>query len=311
MRNIELIIKAARRQTDNEEYDDSTGLSQDQLIQFANDAQDDLIEGIQSTWPQSFLLVKNIDIVVNQEAYDLPSDTFMMSRVAHVEYSKSGNERDFYPLKQGTISERLSGYSAEPSFYIRLNNQVLLQPKPQSIGAILRVTYQKALPRLDYRLGKIGSVTTVGSAITALTLDTSVPIYSDQLLEEEYFTVVDANGLVTMRSIPISAVDETSGVISLGAFSFVSGETISTGSYVVRGKYSTTHSYLTDNCERYLSEYIAYKIYRRDSSNDSPGQKDELDTTKATVIQSFSVPEHDILTIPVLDGNYLTEDDWS
>lgn len=308
MRRIDLILEAARRQTDNVEYDASSGLSQDQLIQFANDGQDDLVEAILSEFPLSFTEEIEISLVADQEEYELPRDCFMGSRVIKVEYSHSGLSRDYYKLDLGTISERVAGYSADPSFYIRKNKSVLLQPKPQKSGALIRVTYQKAFPRLDYRLARVGSVTTSGSSITALTLDTSYPIFDTQLLEEEYVCIVDKNGLVKMQAIPLTAVDVSTGVCTIDTFSFQTGESIAANDYVVRGKYTTTHSYLTDNCERYLYQYVSWKILKRDSSNDSPEQGQELEMTKMQVVRSFAIPEQDTSTVPILDSQFLMDD---
>lgn len=309
MRSLELLLTAVRRETDNLDFDSTTGIQDDEIIQYANDAQDEILSQIHMQHPLTLVKESVIDLTQDTEAVDLPFDVFLGERIVNVMYSQTGNQRDYYQLKKGSPAERFSGFSAEPSFYIRRGGQILLQPPPQAIGAKLRIIYQKALPRLDIRLAKIGAVTTVGSAITALTLDTSFPIKSDELVEEEFFTVFSQDGTVTMKSIPISSVDETVGTVTLGSFTFEDGETIAAGDYVGRGKNTTSVSQLPDICERYLLAFMCWKILKRDSSDDAMTKLTELTAISQTIVDSFKEPDDDVDYIPIIDNQFL-DDGW-
>jgi hypothetical protein len=88
-------------------------------------------------------------------------------------------------LKKGSLKERLNGPSGNPSFYIRRNSQLLIQPIPQQAG-LLRVNYQQTLPKLDTRRAQVGIVVLGANSISSLTLDTTQDIDSTALLSENY-----------------------------------------------------------------------------------------------------------------------------
>ena len=307
MRRLQLLINAARRQTDNEDYDSSSGISDEEFIQYANDAQDDILAAIHLQFPMSLVKESTITLINGQESYDLPSDIFLNSRLVNVEFAPTGNLREYYKLKEGTLSERFTGYSADPSFYIRRSGSILLQPTPKT--GFARINYQYNVPRLDIRLAKVGAVTLATSSITSLTFDTSYTLKDDQILEEEYFSVVSKDGVVKMQSIPISSIDVSTGVVTIVAgFTFDTGETIAVGDYICRGKYGTTHSQLPDICEQYIYKFLSWKILKRDSSGDSREQTEELLMTKNIIVESFKLPDGDVSYIPIIDSSYLDDD---
>lgn len=309
MRRIELIINQSRRDTDNTEFSDTTGLSDDDFLQWANDGQERLQSLILGAVDSVFEDEKIIQCVAGQEAYDIPDDAFLSDRITMVEVSVSGSGRDYYELRQASRRERLSGQTSVPSFYIRRNNQILLQPKPESSASLLRVTYQKRLPKLDKRRAKVASVSLASDTITSLTLDTTISIDRTQLLEEDYVTVADKDGVIKMKNIPVTDIDETTGVVTVDAsFTFEDGETIAAGDYLLRGPRSTTHSQMDDNCERYLLAYMSWKAQHKDSNSDLFEQSEESKAMEADILASFSEPDADVDYVPILDGSFLDTD---
>lgn len=309
MRAIELLITQSRRETENEEFTDTTGISDEEFIEFANRAQSRIQTGISLLFPDLFLEEKEIDAVINQEDYAIPLDAFLGSRVELVEYSPDGTQSGYYNLDKGSKKERLSGVSSTPSFYIRRSGFILLQPAPQQAGTI-RITYQKSLPKIDKRRAQVSAVTLTSNSITSLTLDTTQEIDDVALLEENYITVIDKNGVIKMKEIPITAISTSSGAVTVEAgFTFESGETIAVGDYVVRGKEASTHSQLPDVCQPFLIAYMNWKALFRDSSNDSVEQNQELKELMNEILASYGDPDGDVNRVPILTGDYLSSDD--
>lgn len=309
MRYLQLLINQSRRATDNVEFTSTSGIQEEEFIQYFNDSNIRLHSLITQKNPGIFQAESTINAIHGQEAYDIPSDALLGNMLVHVEYANSGMPRGYITLKQGQLPERFSGVSSHPSFYIRRSGQILLQPAPDDNGTI-RITYIQAPPRLDLRRGTVGSVSLSGNSIASLALNPTLNIDRTALLEENYLTVVDKNGIIKMKNIPFTAINETTGVVTVDpGFSFESGETISTGNYVVRGNRSTTNSNLPEICERYLIEYVNIKILNRDSSDDAIGQSAILTAIQEEILATFSEPDKDPDFVTILDGQYLLSGD--
>lgn len=304
MRRIDQLINVSRSNTDNVEFTDSTGISDEQFIEFANFGQDDLLEQIQLNHPDLLIKEKEIQAASGTETYSFPGDLFMGCRLQKVEYSPTGLSTDYYNLVKYTLQERFTGTSSDPVGYIRRGTSILLEPRPSSSGKI-RLTYQYQIPRLDKRRAKVSAVTLGASTITSLTFDTTETIDDTELLDWGYMTIVDSDGVVKMRAIKIDSINTTSGAVTVNAsFAFESGETIAVGDYAVAGKLSSTHSALPDNCERYLIQYMDYKAFKQDSAADSSEARDELIVIRDSIVQSFAQPESTIQGIPYISNEY-------
>jgi hypothetical protein len=203
------------------------------------------------------------------------------------------------------VKERINGLAGNPAYYIRQGSSVIMQPPPQN-GGFLRMTYQKTIPVLDKKRGTVASATLGVNTITSLVLDTTTELDATALEEQNFITIVDKNGLVKMRYIPIDGVDSSTGVVTVSSgFVFESGETIEAGDYAVRGKYASTHSQLPDICEKYLLEYCNMRIFVRDSSTDQAELAALMQKIEATLKQAFAEPDNDPDRIPIIDPSFL------
>lgn len=309
-RIIDRLIEQVRRSTDNQDYTETSGIQTDEILQYFNDGQDELQTIICSLFRDLFQVEKVYTVTPGQEAYSIPFDAFLNERVDVVEYSPSGNAKDYYHVKQGFIRERLNSERGDPVFYIRRSGEILLQPAPQSAG-LLRVTYQKKASRLDIKRGVVSSVTLSGSSVTSLFLDPLEMIDDDALVGEGFISVVDYNGTQKMRNIPISAVNTTTGEVSIrSGFTFEDGETISVGDCVVAGYHSSTHSTLPDQCEKYLLEYVAMRLSMRDSSVDTAEIGALLQKVEATLTTAFAQPDGDVKLVPIINTQFLIGGDY-
>lgn len=308
MRQVNLLINQSRRATGNTEFTPSSGVQDSEFLQYMNDGQEEIHSILNQLFPTILYKIETIDVQQNVEAYTLPRDVYLGTRVDFVEYAPSGLDQDFYPIKKGSVKERVNGQSSNPSFYIRINNQLFIQPKPQQ-GGKLRVTYQKSIPSLDLRRAQVQAVVLAGDSITSLTLDPAVQIDATELLEQGYFTVVDKDGAVKMQGIPIEAIDTSTGVVTLGAgFTFQPGETISVGDYLCAGPFAATTSLLPSVCEKFLIEYCNVRILMRDSNSDSGDVGQVLLRVQDTLTKAFAEPSNDPDSIPILDGQYFMYD---
>lgn len=312
MRRADLLIAASRRATENQEFTATAGIQDDEFLEYLNNGQEEIHSILQSTFPSILTAYKEQQAVTSQEAYAIPRDLYMGTRIDQIEYSASGLPTDYWLLKKGQLKERLNTQSGNPAFYIRRGNEILIQPKPQQAGKI-RWSYQRAIPKLDVRRGTVLSVTldTVGKTITSLTFDPSVFLDASGMVEEGKITIVDGAGEVKMRDIPVISVDQNTGVLTLEpGFVYENGESISVGNFACRGGFSSTNSSLPDLTEKYLLEYCNARILIRDSQTDSAEVAQVLAKVQETLRLAYSEPDNDPDRIPLLDMQFLGVEDY-
>lgn len=314
MRSVTRLIEQIRRQTENDEVSDFVGIQDEEFIQYLNDAQYNLQAQIVHQHPRVFIEEAIIQTVSGQERYDLPSNCFLGNKVHNVEYSPTGNDDDYYTLRQTTMKSRASGVDADPSQYIRVAGQILLTPQPTSGGKI-RINYVKRLRELDKRKAKVLtelSETDISSDFTIALDNTNFGTNADDIALHDYICIVDKEGRNVVKNIEIDidATDSiTSSQIKCKAHTLDAEDqtSILAGSYIVGGKDTTTHSELGIEVERYLIAYCAWKILKRDSSVDSSEALQELTLMAQEIVKSYALITDDVQLIPDINSR----DDWS
>ena len=302
-KRVEALIKQARRISDNEEFDNDPsnplGIIDDEVVAYMNDAQDNLHARISEVHPKLFISEDLTDLVAGQERYALPAELYLGGRLEHVEALFSNTAGDYYTLQAKGIKSRLASFETSfPNFYIRSGEDIIVQPRPsQGRTDGLRITYQRQLPELDIRRGKVTASTIATDNVTDITIDISpllnrdadLPQIAERTLEDfDFITIVDSQGNIKMDDIPLDSYDPLTGIISIVAgFNRTTGETISVGDYVLGGSNSTTHSQLPQTCQRYLIAYAAWKILKRDSMVDLKDQERELVAMLRELVDSF------------------------
>jgi len=313
MRRVEYLIERSRRETENEEFTETTGIQDAEFIDFLNDAQTDIQSAIARQHQDVFKseYITNIEAV--QESYDLPDDILLDNRITNVWYSDTGRTRDNRRLRSGTLTERIFDRSNVPALYIRDGGRILLSPIPRStIVNGLTISYVKKLPQLDIRRAKISSITldTGSQTITSFTLDTTSDFQRDELIKDSYLCIVNPQGEQKMSRIPFDDIDNSTGVVTVSAgFTYRDGETAADDWYVVRGYNSTNLSQLPDNCERYLTSYTNLEILKRDSSVDVGQDSTELMATRDEIVAIFAQIDDDVKHISIDDTQFIDDDD--
>lgn len=303
MRYVKYLIDQVRKQTENEEVTDFTGIQDSEFLQYLNDAQHNLQALITQKCPDVFTAESVIQAVRSQERYDIPSDCYLRNKLVNVEFSATGKEEDYYVLEQDTLKRRTPGVSSAPIRYIRQDGEILLTPAPQSQGKI-RVTYIKRVKELDLRRAEIVANATPNEAGTWGMSVKTVDV--DSLNEHDYISIVDKQGKNVCKNVPLKSVSTT--LIVLEPHTLSSEDTdITTGHYVVGGQDSSTHGDFDRSVERYMISYCAWKILKRDSSIDSTEAVQELSMMAREIVESYAAVSDDVRLIPELNS----WDDWS
>jgi len=303
MRRLDYLITDARLATENEDFSDTVGISDEEFIRFINEAQTRIHSLIVQQHSSIFLKEITSSIIANQETYSLPSDCLLGNKVTQVDYSHNNSDANYVPLKPTFLRNRRSD-EGEPFYYIRKSGQILLNPIPNTTSGSLRITYIEKARKLDIRRGSIDTFTDSGTAITALSLNVSTDtIDSVAVGKDNFICVVDRAGNIKMTDIEYDSIDETTGIVTLtnSSHTYISGETLTAGDFIVVGKNSSTHSELVDFVERYLLAYCSWKILKRDSSVDYQEQQTELSQLETEIVASYADISDDIYEIPEIN----------
>lgn len=308
---VELLIERSRQETENEEFNDTLGISTNEFVNYLNDAQNDIQSAIARQHKNVFTKYKTYDIVEMQEEYDMPEDTLLDNRITAVWFSRSGQRKDFRRLRSFDVIEQIFDRAVNPIGYIRRSGKVVLNPVARtSIAGGLMVAYVRKLSRLDVRRAKVLSVSTSGTTITSLILDTTADLQKTELDKREFFCVVGSNGEQKMKAVPFDNIDDSTGIVTItSGFNFLSTESIAVGDYLVCGKDTTNRCELPETCERFLVSYTNWKILKRDSSNDSAEQTTELQEMRGEIVEIFKDTDDDIKFPAIEDTQFIDNDD--
>ena len=303
MRYVKYLIDQVRKQTENEEVTDFTGIQDSEFLQYLNDAQHNLQALITQQCPDVFTSESIIQAVSGQERYELPSDCYLNNKIVNVEYSATGNDDDFYVIEQDILKRRVPGVSSAPLRYIRQDGNILLTPQPQSSGKI-RVTYIKRIRELDLRRATITSVPTISNSSSWYINLEEVNV--EALSEDEYICIVDKKGRTIVKNLLVKNVSDSR--ITLEPHTSIEEDLdIQIGHYIVGGEDSSTHGDFDRSVERYMIAYCAWKILKRDSSMDSNEASTELSSMAQEIVKSYAAISDDVSLVPELNS----WDDWS
>lgn len=301
MKYVGDLIDEVRRDTRNEDEPTSTeqiGISDEDFLRYGNFALEKAFAIIIATKPTAYEASKIIDLVVGQMEYTIPDRVYLNESIKDVKYSNSGEDRDFHEIREISLSRRRDVDGVVRN-YIRHAGQLIFTPKNNIAGAKVKVTYDRQPDSLDLRRGQISSHSIYQGQLEAagFFLDTST-VDAAALARAQYLCVNDSFGNVTMYNIPIDSYNATTGEITLKDgvnFTFADGESIADGDYVTVGQYTTTHCKLNQIVERYIAQYIEYRIFRRDSADDAKQSKQDMDETIAELRLAYAdVPKDEV-----------------
>lgn len=217
MRRLELLIEEARELSQNESYNDDSGISQRVFNRYFKNAQDAMQKGLANAKTKILLKTQDpLTTIVSQQAFYPYPDDLYINNIDTLEWSQNGIN-SFIPMSKAITKERITNSKAGyPFSYILKDTGVILNPPIQS--GFLRWNYIKKLPTLEKRSGRISAVTIVGGQITALTLDINESSYDPTYINKQNtLCVVDRTGLRLVKNIEYTSIDPATGIITLEA----------------------------------------------------------------------------------------------
>lgn len=302
MKYIGDLISEIRRDTRNEDVPTAgsqVGIADNDFLRYINMAQEKCQAIAISAKSTSFNTFVEVALVSGQMSYTIPDRVYIGEHILNVERSHSGLARDYVELTEKPLSAR-NDYPGIPSIYIRQGGSILLCPIYNSSGGKVRICYERAVDALDIRRGTILDVSDSGASISSIILDPQTDD-ADALQLAQYVCINDAYGNVTMRNIPVTSYDSSSGALTLkdAPYTYGAGESIAVGSYVTIGEYTTTHSKMNHLCEKYFAQYAAYKIFGRDSSNDLTTMRDDMKDALRDIMTSYQEAPRDEASVHI------------
>jgi hypothetical protein len=295
----EILLEEIRNRANIVDWDETSGIHDNEILGYLNDAQEHLQEAISNRGYMVFEGDYETPVVANQEFYPLPDDAFTGNRVRTVSYSRFGRPDDWENIKPTTIQYRDATPSSCPANYILANGGIFLVGVPQYSQGFLRIFYERALDRVDKRRGEISNVTVApNSTIVEIFLAQNEWLDETHIKKRDYLCVSDADGNVLVYNAPIYSYDETQKMI----VTHIQVDDPSIASeYITLGKYTTTHSKLPANCRRYLSTYVQIAVQDRDTLDVPVSQDKRLMSMEGSLIATFSLLDKNNMEIRVSD----------
>ena len=279
----------------------------EEFVDLFNEAQRVLHGIVYANAPSVYVTTGTIDLVADQEAYTLPTDSFLDVNVISVEYKYGDGDNDYRKLRKRSIHERSSSQTGTPQYYIMNENQIWINPRPSEAKTSgIRVTYERQLRSLDVRRGKISSFGGTSTAPTSIVLDSTTTTHADVGFAGDvigdFITVVDKDGAVQMKDIPITAWDSSTKTLTIGSFTAAAGEAIAAADWVVIGTNASTHSEFPDFCEMFLTEYVRHAILEtRGSEREAEIARTRLTQLGEQIADVYADANADITYIPEID----------
>lgn len=307
MQYIGKTISSLRATSNNEQYSATTGITDSEMLQYLNDAQDRLQSLIDECHVSSKPFVSEviIPIVSGQEGYSLTERLFFNKEIEQVEYSATGATSEYFPLEKISFINRYNGVTsgAFPTVYYRRLGNIYINP-PASTG-YLRVLFERTLDDLDLRRAQVNG-TPSGTDID-LTVGSGPTTDNEALfVANEYICISDAFGNPLLYNGVISSYVPATDVLTLAAnvsTYLVSGKTLAdlANGYLTVGQWTTTHSKLPDDCERYMRHYTILQVYNRDASNLAGAQSARVAQIEKDIKSTFATQTGEIQYIPQVD----------
>lgn len=313
MRRVDKIVYSAREQSKNLDYEiDATtgatvsGISDDVFLEWVDHAQDHLQAAILASYPNEFVESITINLVGGTDEYSILDRVFVNNKIISVEYSHSGRDSDYMPLDQGSFRDRNSD-SGYPRFYIRRGRKIIVNPTPSDSSGTLRVHYYRELDDLDIRRGVVNGVPS-GSALVVNGATDAAPSAVEELrfAAAEYVCICNALGEPMLYNAQVVSYNAGSNTFTFAAAVstyLITGYALADldNQYVTLKAYSTTHSKLPDNCERYIQTYAQKRGLSNDKQNADITEDAELLLMERDILQSFAEDSRDIQGFQIID----------
>lgn len=290
LRYVGLQIAQAREETGETDYSATNGVPQSVPIQALTEGVIHCQNSLYSADPKIFDIITYFDAVIGQVEYDLPENAYMGASIGSVEFSSSGADTDYYRLALSDYGYR-DGGSGDPARFVPYGEgKIIIDPPCSQTGGKFRVVHGAHLDTPDLRRGKILSVTkdVPMTSYTTVVLDPLDSTLDETTIgQNEYFCSNDKNGNVEYYNVPYTSYDTVTKTLTLGSGVLVSAGTLTVGSYLSIGKFSTTHIKLDKICEPVLLAMMRRRFYMEKSSDDKAGEEDNIAAYTKEMVAAF------------------------
>lgn len=310
MKRIEHLIKAARRNTENEQEGITDGIDQHDFVRYAHEANQLVRSKLIQAHSHKFIENVTMNAEPNQEFYETPENSFLNYNIVNIFFSINARPENMFLLQKRTSSERIPirGY---PTQWYPAKGGFYANPIPQVQAGIFHINRVERQRQLSQRAATVSSNTyDAGTRVlSALTLAEHTPngdMSTQRFDEDDYLTIIDASGNVKMQGIQYSAIDTGTGVVTLegGNYTAPEGSTIANGDYVVKGEFASSHSQLDFEAEPAVLAYMEYLVFKRDSSADSQEAYATFQEFLNDLIDNFSKDLQENYEVPIISSEY-------
>lgn len=309
MRIVDDLISRARFQSDNEQSSSTSGVLDVEVVEFFNDALAEVMPVVLEHDANTLQRENIISLVAGQEAYDLPADIYAERFVEYAEYSNTGQTKDYVPIDITGLSLRDTSTTTAPVRVIVRNDQILVNPIPQTSSGSIRLQYQARPVMLSKRQGTCATVNSSGGYYTTIVLSNDSVLDQDGgLSTATYISFVDSYGVVTYSNFQVASWDSGTRTITAKSSTEATADgTIAVGNYVVLGQYASTH--LDESFgrigEQYLVGYAAMELLRSDSNSDYSAQQAKTARLQSQLVNSLTYPIKRRTRWPISDAEIL------
>jgi len=298
MKRVEYLIDPVRKLSGNTRYDANSGIGQDIMSLYLNNAQDEVTKEMVNSKTKFLQKTASVTVVNGQQEYSYPADIFMQN-FDTIQWTQNG--QDYINLQRGYTKYRTNVQNGYPYGYFTQNSGIVVTP-PLTSGTLL-YNYMKNLPKLATRSGQITSVTIASGVVTALEVSTTGTFNAAEIASDNFLCVVGYLGNIKARAIQYTG--QTSGIFGIVATTLGTGETIASGDYIVIGKNASNIAELPDICEGFLIQYAYYQVKYGDASQWSKAVADNVSITLRSLVDSIGSNNDDLSQVMITNYDYL------
>lgn len=280
MRRLELLINEAKLSTNTTDINSVSSLLCQGYMNRIHSYMEDLLFLVNC---ENDLFISDyvFQLVPGQDYYDLPSNIYAKSSVDNLAVSfLNGISNTYLPLKK--ISRKQLGFTF--GYFIQ-EGKMYMSPRPTS-ALNMKLSYVRKLPTLGIRGGTVASTTS-----TTIVITNYVSGFEGL---SDYISIVDSTGTILVSGLAFTFNGTTT-------FTVADTTGITNGSYVVSGKYASTHSQMPDECEKYLITALERMIQYRQSSPDIKVSQLFSDEELNTIKEVFADNSYDDAKPPVTE----------
>ncbi len=308
-RYADLILSDIRDDTKNADdipsSSDEVGIPDAAFLRAMNWAQQRLQGRVSRKHYMSFLGKKTVSIVADQAEYTIPDHVYLGTRIIRVRYSRTGLSTDYQ--RMAPINPHFYyGRGGPPIGYYRktINDgdscKIVLEPVPTEASGSLEFLYERALDKMDLRRAQVNGT----PSGTDIIVDNLHADFATDILPSSgtrFICISDADGVVQLYNGEVSSYSGSTITLAANVSTYLEeGVALADldNSFITIGKWTSTHSKLPEDAERYIMEYATRRILKRDQSEEAFEISKELKDIEEEIIDSYEILDKETHDFP-------------